>query len=253
MDKLKKSVLQYLNKNKKVIIFACIFLVLTIFVLINKENIKDKDVQIYGMLIYFATFIAIVWYAIETKKLRKLTQNTMSFEIYYKILNDYMEEYRALELRNDIPFEKIIYREPVTGQNYFYTLYKSFSTYWTGKIFLNALEANETNCKEIMELYLEENSHILGIEKYTSQIYQILLYLNYLRKNDIGYYEMFRTLSINKFNIDELHFLFYYGITNKKLIKLFNEIDIFKNIKSLKFLLNESHKNFYSSVLERFK
>lgn len=240
--------------------------------------------EVANIIVLSLTFIAIVWYTIETYKLRKATEEnnklsvehnavakdsletlklnisiaeeTFALDSFYRVLDKYEIEYNQLKLTKTIEKEVIVNNEERSGQYYFETIFNAYKTIWLrnvieGQTELADEEVYKNNMLEFMRLYKAE----LNIEKYLAQVEQTMLYVLKLSSEVKSHNRVFRKMFVRKLSSSELKFLYYYALTDKNMKELLNDLNIFAELElsEFDFLLNPTHNKFYDSVLVRFK
>jgi hypothetical protein len=263
-----KKALNYLKRNKWYVVLIVILLVLAIWcysiidfwdyiVIAYWNNKQGQHIELATLFILIFTFLAIVWYTIETKRLRietgKLRDvSNKALKLNYSTLID-GRIYNILEKKDDcIKFAKgniLIHK----GEN----IIKMFLEDLKSKYILLPIEnysinSDKENCHKLFSNLLGTKYDVL--RRYSILIIDFIGMIVKTKNSGLDWDTLYYSTHFNLFFDDyEIIFLFYLGITNESIAKSIEELDFIKyNVKKA-LLLDKRHINFYNSVMEFHK
>ena len=198
------------------------------------------------LCILFLTFIAIVWYSIETMKLRKVNQKQNFDTNFYNLLNNYNYIVSNLEFREHEDIRNIY-----KGDQFFKRFYNLFKINYnkSSKTYKDKAANEKEVCKIIYNhFYNDHPDYSNNISHYFSSVSQILKFINDADNIDESIKEKYFKVLQSCFTLHELLLLFYHGISShcdRDTYFLLDRYSLLINI-SVNDLIDISHLSFYS-------
>jgi hypothetical protein len=227
--------------NEKIVVLWCV--------------LKKSPVELVTIFVLFITFLAIVWYSWETRKLRietgklrdvsiktlKLNNSTLLDERFYKIIENREACIKLAKEKIIIPLEY--------GNNIFKMFLDDLQSSFTIKAEENySVNKEKEYCHKLFTKLLVNKYE--SLQRYTLLMLDFFGIIGKAKLNgldwDIQYYMSHFTL----FNDYEVIFLFYFGVGDKYLGDNIDELDILKFTLKEELLLDKRHSNFYSSIVK---